>query len=426
MTTTMPGINTTLQDTFSALEVSKDTYADRVVILARTGSDSSSDTNHLFDAKRYTSLNDVATIHGEESELYEAFYHAQYSGCVDIWLCPLPFTSDVDRETDLETAYEMLYTIRPSIVVPYGRGAKISIDSEGVVTRSVPVEGSGDFADGAYADVSTYLESLADACASLSDQERICIGIIGCSAFASVTPSSMVTNIGTETSLGTFFSDVPNVSTFTTPDNGKFVNVVMTEVETAGMGPWAWRKGVEGGTVYYRSNGALNYAGLISKLSVSEAPTNKNVSGISNIAYKLSKNQTLACISKNIVTFNVSNGVVRVDDAMTYAPVGSDFTRLSTLRICATVDDMVRRIGAKFIGRGMRIETRNSFSTNIASGLESLLNAGVILDADYRVTYDGPNYTAYVAVVIVPAWELRNIELTIQVTFQGINASQSS
>lgn len=428
-TPNLPGVNTTLLDTYAALRASYEAYSDRVVIIARTGTGDAPegpdpDYAHNYEPKRYTSLANVASVHGTSSELYEAFYHAQYSGCVDIWLCPIPDTPAEDRTTELNSAYETLYTVRPSIVVPYGRGAQIDIDEDGVATRSVPQFGDSPYhTDGAYANSTyTYVDDLADACADLSSSERICIGILGMEAFDDVTATGMITNIGEYEDYGTLFDNIPTPAELTTSANGKFINLVLAEVETAGMGPWAWRNGTT--TSYYRSNGALNYAGLISKLAVDDAPTNKIVSGISNIGFKLSRNQTLACIAKQVVTFNVNNGIVRVDDAMTYAPTGSDFQRLSTVRIIAVCDDMIRRVGQKFIGKGMRIDTRNSFTTAIASGFDNLMSSGIILEADFRVRYDGANYTAYVDAVVVPAWELRRIEFTIQVTFQGINASR--
>jgi hypothetical protein len=187
------------------------------------------------------------------------------------------------------------------------------------------------------------------------------------------------------------------------------------------MGPWAWRRGST--TEYYRSNGALNYAGLVSRLALPDAPTNQIVSGVSNIGFRLSRNQTLACISKKLVTFNTLNGVVRVDDAMTYADDGSDYDRLSTVLICGQVDEMVRSIGRKFIGRGMSVFTRDSFITAIGGGLDNLTAAQLLLQADFRVRFDQPTHTAYVDVVIVPAWELRRIAFTIGVKFQGVNTN---
>lgn len=425
MSATMPGVSTTLHDTFSALEASREVYSDRVAIIARTGESADADLAHDFEAKRYSSLQDVATVHGDDSELYEAFYHAQYSGCTDIWLCPIPADPEVDRTDDLETAYETLHSIRPSILVPYGRGAQIDVDEDGILTRSVPVFGDspGD-TDGAYADsVLPYAEELADACAELSSSERVCIGILGVEALSDISASGLITVIGTEAAPGSLLTSLPDPSTWTTPENSKYLQVVLGELETAGMGPWAWRRGFT--TSYYRSNGALNYAGLICRIPVDEATTNKVVSGISNVGFRLSRNQTLACIADKIVTFNLTNQIVRVDDGMTYALDGSDFSRLSTVRICAVVDDMVRRIGNKFIGKGMRLETRNSFVTTLSSGFDTLIASGILLDADFRVRYDGPNYTAYVDAVVVPAWELRRIEFTISVTFQGINSSRA-
>lgn len=423
MAATMPGISNTLQDTFSAMRVSSEAYGDRVVIIARTGTDfdiTYTGGQHEFEAKNYVSLADVETVHGKQSELYEAFYHAQYAGCADIWLCPLPATPENDRHDDLKTAYETLSTIRPTFVVPYGRGAYVEITDVGAMTRSVPVFGtSPTYVDGAYADSDiSYLEDLADACASLSNEERICRGVLGMYPIASIIPTGLISAIGEEGNLGTSLDALPLVSEFATAENGKYVSVVLAEVETAGMAPWAWRKG--NATHYYRSNGALNYVGLVTRLTPPDAATNKIMTSLSDIGFRLSRKQTLACISSHVVTFNVKNGVVRVDDARTYAEDGSDYQRMSTMSIIAVVDDMVRRVGNSFLGKGMRTETRDSFETSLASGFNNLMSAGVILDADFRVRFNGPTYTAYVDITILPAWELRNIQFTIQVSFEAL------
>jgi len=233
-----------------------------------------------------------------------------------------------------------------------------------------------------------------------------------------ITPSGLITAVGEEGTLGTSLSDLPVVTDFQTPENGKYVSVVMAEVETAGMAPWAWRKGST--TDYHRSNGAINYVGLVTRLTPPDAATNKIMTSLSDIAYRLSRKQTLAAISCNVVTFNVKNGVVRVDDARTFAEEGSDYQRMSTMSIVAVVDDMVRRVGNSFLGKGMRIETRDSFETALASGFNNLMSAGVILDADFQVRFNGPTYTAYVDITILPAWELRNIQFTIQVSFEAL------
>jgi hypothetical protein len=405
------------------MRVSSEAYGDRVVIVARTGEDfdpAYDGQQHEFEAKSYVSLADVETIHGKDSELYEAFFHAQYAGCADIWLCPLPATPEEDRSDDLQTAYETLSSIRPTFIVPYGRGALIEITDLGAITRSVPVSGSSpSFIDGAYADSDiSYLEDLADACANLSNEERTCRGVMGMYPISNITPSGLITAIGEEGALGTSLAALPLVSEFATSDNGKFVSVVCTEVETAGMAPWAWRKGQA--TQYYRSNGPLNYVGLVTRLTPPDAATNKIMTSLSDIGFRLSRKQTLAAISAHCVTFNVKNGVVRVDDARTYAADGSDYQRMSTMSIIAVVDDMVRRVGNSFLGKGMRTETRDSFETALASGFNNLMSAGVILDADFRVRFNGPTYTAFVDITILPAWELRNIQFTIQVSFEAL------
>jgi hypothetical protein len=421
---TLPGISNTLQDNFSAMRLSSEAYGDRVVIIARsgTGNDAYEDKQHIGEAKPYVSLRDVELVHGKDSELFEAFYHAQYAGCADIWLLPLEATAAEDRSSDLVDAYETLYTIRPTFIIPYGRGAKIEIDEDGAVVRSVPAFGatSVTFPDGAYANSSiSYLEDLADACAELSSSERICRGVIGIEAISDITPSGLITAIGEEGSLGSTLTGLPDVEDFTTPENSKFVSVVLAEVETAGMAPWAFKRGKLNGTSFYRSNGAINYVGLVTRLTPPEAATNKIVGSLSDIAFRLSRKQTLAAISAHCVTFNVRNGIVRVDDARTYAQEGSDFQRMSTMSVMAICDDMIRRVGGKFLGKGMMLETRDSFETALSSGFNNLLAAGVILDADFSVHFDGPNYTAYVDTTVLPAWELRNINFTIQVSFEA-------
>jgi hypothetical protein len=114
------------------------------------------------------------------------------------------------------------------------------------------------------------------------------------------------------------------------------------------------------------------------------------------------------------VALNYSNIPVWID-AQTFAGEGSDYRRLTTLRIVFDAVSVVRQVAQSFIGEAATIETRNALESAITKGLMGMQQLGALLASDFTVTYDSANNSATIDLVLTPAFELRSIEVTVAV-----------
>jgi len=414
----LPGVSVSLYDGYYAISTVQSKYTDRIVLLARTNATGST-AGHHYTPIRYSNLADVASTHGASSECYEAFYHALQAGATDLWLCPLPPTptGNTNRVAQLVSGYNNLDGIEPTLIVPFGRAAYIAVDASGAITRTV-YSSTGD-EHGARADVSTYLADLASACSTISTTNRQCMGVIGVHPPAAIDAASLtaytIGSTGTvDTPKGTLANALP---TGIADSLARYVSVFVGEVETSGQVPWGWRPG--SATTYWRSNGAVNYAGIIATLQPHDPPTNKIMRSVSYVPWRWSNNQLKSFVSMRVVAprLGIIENVVRVCDSPTYASSISDFRRLSTMRIVGEAVEMMRSIGQKFVGKNMSLWNQNSFKTSITTALEQMKQHQAINRYSFSVEFVPIENAADVTIVIEPAWELRLIRTTISVTF---------
>lgn len=413
----LPGVSVSLYDGYYAISTVQSKYTDRIVLLARTNTTGST-AGHHYTPIRYSNLADVANAHGASSECYEAFYHALQAGATDLWLCPLPPTptGTSNRVSQLVSGYNNLDGIEPTLIIPFGRAAYIAVDASGAITRTV-YNVTGD-EHGARADVSTYLADLASACNTISTTNRQCMGVIGVHPPSAVDAATL-----TAYTIGTGTVDTPRGSLATSLPTGisdahaRHVSVFVGEVETSGQVPWGWRPGTA--TTYWRSNGAVNYAGIIATLQPHDPPTNKIMRSVSYVPWRWSNNQLKSFVSMRVVAprLGIVENVVRVCDSPTYASSVSDFRRLSTMRIVGEAVEMMRSIGQKFVGKNMSLWNQNSFKTSITTALEQMKQHQAINRYSFSVEFVPIENAADVTIVIEPAWELRLIRTTISVTF---------
>jgi hypothetical protein len=78
---------------------------------------------------------------------------------------------------------------------------------------------------------------------------------------------------------------------------------------------------------------------------------------------------------------------------------------------------MVIAVGENYIGEAMSTAKQNSFQTELSSRLQAMQRVGALNNSDFRVTYDGAANKALVDLALWPAFELREIILTISVNF---------
>lgn len=178
-------------------------------------------------------------------------------------------------------------------------------------------------------------------------------------------------------------------------------------------------------SVHY-TNGATHYAALISNLKKESAPTNKTVPGVKAVRFDYSLRQLSRLTAKKIVTFRLKDRTnLIVTDGVTTAPsivIGStvrdsDFTRLSTLRITQLAITVVREAVEPFIGEANEMPQYNAMNTAIKSALETIREAGAISGYKFSIA----NVSSYldqatVVLEIIPAFELRRVEVQVNLT----------
>jgi hypothetical protein len=170
----------------------------------------------------------------------------------------------------------------------------------------------------------------------------------------------------------------------------------------------------------YVATGAAVYAGMISSLPVNSAPTNKLISGV-RLPFRISVAKLDALAGSRLVMFqNKTKGTV-VADAPTAARPGSDYARLTTVRIVKATIDVVRAVADPFIGEALTGAKLAALETAIDRGLAKETKASILQRYDAKVIATASERVqgkANVELVLVPAFELRQLTIYIALAAQ--------
>ena len=151
------------------------------------------------------------------------------------------------------------------------------------------------------------------------------------------------------------------------------------------------------------------------------SPVNKTVFNVTRLRYnptrtQLSNDQATGVADRgvNAIVLNF-NKIPVYAEGMTFAPVTSDYNRISTSRIINEASLVVRQVCQKFIGEPSTMQVRNSMETAITSALRGMMTLGALLDADFAVSYIPNENKAIIDLVVTPAFELKSIEVRLSV-----------
>jgi len=130
----------------------------------------------------------------------------------------------------------------------------------------------------------------------------------------------------------------------------------------------------------YVSTGAGLYAGLVSKLPITSAATNKSLgTQVIGFKFKLSSSQANALAGARYVTTEQnSDGSWVITDAPTAALTTSDYTRLSTIKVVFTAIDLVRVIAKPYIGNLFAAPKKLAFQTALDGAFATLQKSGAL------------------------------------------------
>ena len=180
--------------------------------------------------------------------------------------------------------------------------------------------------------------------------------------------------------------------------------ILFTPVDTTGFG--------------YVATGAPAYAGFVSQLAPQSAPTNKVIPDI-QMPFRMSKTRLDDLVSVHYTMFAARERGTIVVDAPTAATVSSDYQRLTTIRIVNECVQRVRRTLEPFIGEGLSTPQMEAMQTSTDRVLTDAIKDGLLQRFEASVTataIERVQGKANVELLLVPAFELRQIYVTISLS----------
>lgn len=434
----LPGVSTVIKDRFYSLSRTNIPNGPRVAIIGRrtlSNNEAATPVVNTDGANTYENRasevpdldpvipineKDVIEIFGYGCDLHRGYKEATAGGASRVVLIALPEDTVFDHNAGsvesaayteiagvnslFDDAFNAAEAARADIIVPYGRGAGPT-EFQNPATPSDDTE-IGFHADNSATALNSWLYQTAVKCYQITANSHPCIGVLGLKPFTgasgatgSITPASVVNHLSYPNLLS---RDDPTLDNY-----GVYVSVVATEMIPVGYNAVS---------TFGFSNGAAMYAGAISGLDSWSSPTGKVCFNVTSLRYNPTRTQQQALTDKGVVPVALDfNRVPRWIDAQTFSKASSDYTRLTTLRIVFDVVRMVRNVSQQFVGEASNLEARNSLDTSINTGLRSYLQEGALIAADFTIRYQSQQNKAIIDLVLQPAFELRNIEVSVSV-----------
>lgn len=427
----LPGVNVIIEDQLLGVSRTNIPVTPRVAVIGRRSdtftdsvlgafTDKSADAPDL-DPYAPQNATEVIERFGVNSDIHRAWVELQRGGASNIVLIPLPsdtifthgtgtiasasYTALVGGNTLFEDAFSAAETAQADVIVPWGRGAGPT-EFQSPATPGDDAE-VGFHADNSSVAANSWALKVAAECEKITTNSHPCFAVMGIKPYIGASgPDGSITPMAVNTHLG-----LPNLVDHNGADDetlkGLYVSVVATEIV-----PLRYNQFTNWGF----SNGACAYAAAISKMDSWSAPTAKTIFNVERVRYNPTRTQQLSLIDKGVVPVALSfNRNASWVDAQTFARDGSDYKRLTTLRIVYDAVQMVRQISQKFVGEPASTATRNALDTAITSGLRGMQQLGALLSSDKTITYLGLENKAIIDLVLQPAFELRNIEVRVAV-----------
>lgn len=406
----LPGVKTTFLDRFYNLGRTDLPGSPILAIIAKR-SNASTASAPSMEPFFVTGEKVVIDAFGDGSYAHRGYKEASTAGAARIVIIPLPSDATFNHTTAVVTGSgfpEDLFTmamdaaeaIRADVIVPWGAGSDSTVWDD----QATPATPGGSATDYFYADNGTdiatsWAAKVAARCAQITSDSYPCFAVMGVRPIAgteSVNASQQSTGL-----------TLPNLISKEGLSTGHFLNVVANELRPIGYpSSWGW------------SNGAVTYGALATRLDPWRALTGKPVYNVDRIRYNATRPQAEALNNKGVVTAKIDfSGSMKWVDATTFAPADSDFARLSTLRIAFDAVKVVLSVAEGYKGEPMSMAAQNAFETQISSRLRAMTQVGALNNSDFRVSYVPSANQALIDLAITPAFELREIILTLSVNF---------
>jgi hypothetical protein len=414
----LPGVTSTIKDRFYALSRTNLPIGPKIVVLGRRTT--ANLTGGVADLDPYNLQDESAVIDafGEGSDIHRAFIELLSAGAPRVTVVALPSDTTFDyddgtissddfddtfppgEEEDLfDTAFAAVEAAEPDVVIAWGRGSHPN-EWQDPATPDDDPDDFGFVADNSAVLGNSLLTKVANAVAGINERTHPCLGVMGVKPYVGVAEQMTPGTIASHLALPDL------VSKEIIPTNGKHMVVVVGEIHPIGYP-------VE----YGYANGACAFAGSLALLDAQSSPSRKPLFNSDALRYK--PTEALADTLVNTkgvtpITTNFRRNPIWAD-ARTFSKAGSDYERITTIRIVNDTINLVRQIAERFVGEVASIQARNALETAITSGLRGMQIAGALVAADFVVTYDPLNSSAIIDLTLTPAFELRNIEIRVSI-----------
>lgn len=414
----LPGVKTILEDRMYTQARQDSNVGPRVLAIGVRDTEYDPEngvTVQDYDPYRATYEKDVIKQFGYGSQLHKAFLELMSAGTQQAYLVAMPADIvdadllDTSEDNPFDLAFDAAETALPDIIVPYGRGAN-SRDWDDYASPATPggADQFGFVADNASGSTSLIIR-VGDKIKEICDRSHPCFAVMGVKPWVGGTESMTAQEIKTHIQFSNLIDRNSTINDDANGENtGYYVSVVAAELRPIGLPEeFGW------------TNGACHYAGFVSNLKANSAPTAKKLYGVNGVRYSLNRTQLDTLSSdKGLVPvgFDFARNPLWIDGT-TFGKETSDYVRLSTLRIVYETIRMVRDVAQGFIGEPATTDNRNAFETAITSRLRSFQLTGGLIGSDFVVTYIPRQNLANVDLVLQPAYELRNINISVSVSF---------
>jgi hypothetical protein len=167
----------------------------------------------------------------------------------------------------------------------------------------------------------------------------------------------------------------------------------------------------------YDTNLAAWTAGMISRMPANESVTNKVASGV-GMTYDLDPRVADEAAGARLLVLFKKGGLPTFPDGPTFAVEGSDYGRLTTMKIVAQIVKEVRAAVEPFLGSGLTTQRRAALDTALQGVMQN--NTGSNIQSGFfsvrQTTAEKVLGKLRVALSIVPVFELRkvDVELSLQ------------
>lgn len=389
----------------------------KITITKPSSKTSTNEAAQVYTSLDYPTLGMLATAISSSNAVYKAVASDENELTTNLVNCNIYF-SDGDDGLDLtkDEMFNALSGVRDSEGYIVQQGAYQILENY-QVDEVVPL---GVYADDELSDkYANFAYELALFCAIASYKNKTTIGaismkplkdtsLLGVQKYAKyLTKFNNIYYMKDETGLpvtdneGNYF------------DVGKYISVVAGPTPTFNHSNVALKNG----------DPAAMYMAFTTTLNSKSAPTNKKMVGSTGLKFNFSNAQLNDIVGNRLVTFqtkynptgSIINGAYIVDGPTAAVP-GSQYARLSTVRVIRDTADAMREVADPYIGEPNTTENQNALSAAIAKRLDLLVSYGTILSYSYNLVSTAVQKTlgeASLELGIYAPQELRKITTVI-------------